>query len=99
MHTLVADAFFSRSFFQVFIFMGVAFIVAFALIDLLRSGKRGAVKAIWVLVIVFLPVLGSIVYLLTAPTNAMDFTPLGEERYDPQHPSAVGFEASQRHIG
>jgi|tagenome__1003787_1003787.scaffolds.fasta_scaffold20066467_2 hypothetical protein len=99
MHTVLADAFFSRSFFQVFIFMGVAFMVAFALIDLLRSGSRGWVKAVWVCVIVFLPVVGSIVYLLTAPTNVMDFTPLGNEQYDGDHPSAVGFEASQRHIG
>ena len=99
MHTILADTFFNGSFFKVFIFMGVAFIVAFALIDLLRSPKHGWVKAVWVCVIIFLPIVGSIAYLLTAPTNAMDFTPLGNEDYDPEHPSAVRFEASQRHIG
>jgi phospholipase D-like protein len=97
-HALVAEAFFGRTFLQVFIFMGVAFLWGFALLELFRSGSRGWVKAVWALVIVCLPIVGSIAYLLVAPTRALDFNPYDKPMSDQQR-ADIQYEMTHRPIG
>ncbi len=53
------------AFFLLIIFLPLAMIWAFALIDVFkRDDMEGGWKAIWVLCIVFVPVFGTIVYLV-----------------------------------
>jgi hypothetical protein len=42
----------------------VAFLWVIALIDILRSDFRGNDKIVWILVVMFFPFLGSIIYFL-----------------------------------
>ena len=48
-------------------FVAVAFVVVYVLIDCLRSPLRGVVKAAWVLGIVAFPLVGALVYIITRP--------------------------------
>lgn len=89
MHALVAGALFNRSFFQILILLGVAFMYGFALLELARSGSRGWVKAVWVVVIVGIPILGALVYLMASPSGALDVDPTHNRFGDPEHPTDV----------
>jgi hypothetical protein len=98
MHELVAEAFFGRTFLQIFLAMGVAFLWGFALVELLRSGSHGWVKAVWALAIVCLPIVGPMAYLLTAPTNAMDFDPYDKPMSEHQR-TEMQYQMTKRPIG
>jgi hypothetical protein len=50
--------------FAVFIVVCVCFLWIIALVDILRSEFEGNDKVVWVLVVVFFPFLGSILYFL-----------------------------------
>src|SRR5262245_51154153 len=50
-----------------FIVVPIMVMWGFALIDLFRQGMPGWQKAIWLLVILVFPVVGTIVYLIAAP--------------------------------
>jgi hypothetical protein len=50
--------------------IGVCFMWIFALIDMfVRRDLRGFAKALWLLVIIFLPVLGVLIYLIARPAH------------------------------
>jgi len=46
------------------IFLSVCFLWVIALIDTLRSNFHGNDKVVWVLVVIFFPLLGSILYFI-----------------------------------
>jgi hypothetical protein len=48
----------------IFIFLAVCFLWIIALIDILRSDFQGNDKVLWVLVVIFFPFLGSILYFI-----------------------------------
>ena len=50
--------------FSIFIFLFIAFLWIIALVDILRSEFRGNDKVVWVLVVIFFPFLGSLLYFL-----------------------------------
>ena len=50
--------------FSIFVFLFIAFLWIIALVDILRSEFRGNDKVVWVLVVIFFPFLGSILYFL-----------------------------------
>jgi hypothetical protein len=51
-----------------FIFVPLIMLWAFALVDLFkRSGMSAISRVLWLLFIIFLPVLGSLIYLLVRP--------------------------------
>jgi hypothetical protein len=47
-----------------FIFLSVCFLWVIALIDILRSDFRGNDKVVWVLIVIFFPFFGSILYFI-----------------------------------
>lgn len=66
---LVAD--FWESFFLILIFLPLAMIWAFALIDVFRRDDLGGgSKALWVICIIVLPFLGTLIYLIARPAGA-----------------------------
>ncbi|TMI80032.1 MAG: PLDc_N domain-containing protein [Bacteroidetes bacterium] len=50
--------------FGIFIFLLISFLWIIALVDILRSEFRGNDKVIWVIVVIFFPFLGSILYFI-----------------------------------
>jgi len=66
-HAFLAAALFDRSFFKWLILLGIASLYGFALVELAKSGSRGWVKAVWVVVIIGIPILGALVYLMASP--------------------------------
>ena len=94
MHAVVAGALFDRGFFKTLILLGVAFMYAFALLELFRSRSRGWVKAVWVVVIIGIPILGALVYLMASPSGAFTTDP-SHDRYvmDPEHPTDMAYGA------
>ena len=62
---LVVGAVFNQSFFRTLILLAVAFLWAFALFDLVRRPMSGVGKAVWIVVILVLPIIGALVYILT----------------------------------
>jgi len=50
--------------FTVYVFVAFMFMLILVLRDLFRSDSSGLVKAIWVVALVFLPIVTSIVYLI-----------------------------------
>ena len=75
MTALVAEAFFGQSFFRTLLFLALAFLWGFALFDLAKTSMHGWAKAIWVLVIIFLPFVGSFAYLISRPSYAIETNP------------------------
>jgi len=63
-HGLVVGGFFDQGFLHALIMLAIAFIIGFALVDLVRRPMSGAKKSAWVLIIVLLPVIGAIIYLV-----------------------------------
>jgi hypothetical protein len=54
----------------VVLWIGVCFMWVFALIDMfVRRDLHGFAKALWLLAIIFLPVLGVLIYLIARPAN------------------------------
>ncbi|MFI5187180.1 MAG: PLDc N-terminal domain-containing protein [Chitinophagales bacterium] len=49
---------------SIFIILCVCFLWFIALVDILRSDFRGNDKVVWVIVVIFFPFLGSILYFL-----------------------------------
>lgn len=49
---------------EIFIIFTPIILWVFALIDVLKSEFQGSNKLIWVLVIIFIPILGAILYLI-----------------------------------
>ncbi len=63
---LLAD--FWDSFFLFLIFLPLALVWAFALLDIFRRDDiGGGSKALWVAVVIFLPFLGTLIYLIARP--------------------------------
>ena len=50
-----------------FMFVAVAFIVIYTLVDNFRSDESGLVKAAWALLIIALPLLGALIYIIARP--------------------------------
>jgi energy-coupling factor transporter transmembrane protein EcfT len=77
-----------------------AFIICvFALTALLRSGARKSTKVFWALIIIFLPVIGSLAYLLVAPSRAMDFDVLDKPPVNVRQQTDQNYEMSHRPLG
>jgi hypothetical protein len=99
LHALVAEGFFGQGFFHAFIYMAVAFTWAFALVELLRSGSRGWVKAVWTLVIIGIPIAGAVAYLLVSPSNALQFDPREGKPMSAEQRDDLDYAMSNRPIG
>jgi hypothetical protein len=68
---MVAD--FWESFFLFLIFLPLAMIWAFALIDIFRRDDiGGGWKAVWVACVILVPFFGTLIYLVTRPTGATE---------------------------
>ena len=66
---LVAD--FWESFFLILLFLPLAMMWAFALIDIFRRDDiGGGTKALWVICVIVLPFLGTLIYLIARPAGA-----------------------------
>ena len=63
-HGLVVGGFFNQGFLHALIMLALAFIIGFALVDLIRRPMSGAKKCAWVLIIVLIPLIGAIIYLI-----------------------------------
>ena len=62
---------FWETFFLFLIFLPLLMIWAFALVDIFRRDDMGGLsKALWVLVVLLLPFLGTLVYLIVRPAGA-----------------------------
>ena len=71
-------------FFLLLIFIPALLVWAFAVFDIFRRVDiSGGMKAVWLAVVIFLPFLGTIVYLIVRPVGAS-----GDDRVGPQPPSA-----------
>ena len=57
----------------IFIFLAVCFLWVIALIDILRSDFQGNDKVIWVLVVIFFPFLGSILYFIIGRSRKIKY--------------------------
>jgi hypothetical protein len=67
---LVATTFW-ETFFLFLIFLPLLLVWTFALFDIFRRDDlRGALKALWVAVVILLPFVGTIVYLIVRPAGA-----------------------------
>jgi Phospholipase_D-nuclease N-terminal len=63
-HGLVLGGFFNQGFLHALIMLALAFLIGFALVDLVRRPMSGVKKCAWVLIIVLIPVIGAIIYLV-----------------------------------
>jgi hypothetical protein len=71
---------FWETFFLILIFVPLAMIWAFALVDIFRrDDMRGISKALWVAVVILLPFFGTLIYLIVRPAGA---TPQEREAID-----------------
>lgn len=61
----------------VILFGGPLFLIA--LIDLLRSEFKGSDKIVWLLVVILLPILGSVCYLLIGSKQKLAKPPAGTD--------------------
>jgi len=57
----------------IFIFLAVCFLWIIALIDILRSNFQGNNKLVWVLVVIFFPFLGSILYFIIGRSRKIKY--------------------------
>jgi uncharacterized membrane protein len=69
---LLAQMGFWQGFFLLLIFIPLAFIWAFALLDIFRRDMSGWVKAIWIIAIIIFPVFGALIYLIARPVTKDD---------------------------
>jgi hypothetical protein len=68
---VLADLGFWSAFFLLLIFIPLVLIWGFALVDIFRRDDiRGATKAIWLVVVIFLPFIGTLIYLLMRQPGA-----------------------------
>ncbi len=96
MTALVAESFFGQGFFRTLIFLMLAFLWGFALYDLAKSDSSGASKAIWVLVIIFIPVVGALGYLISRPAYALETNPIDRPAFDPREREETAMEMTHR---
>jgi hypothetical protein len=96
MTALVAEAFFGQGFFRTLLFLGIAFLWGFALYDLARSRSHGWAKAIWLLVIILLPVLGSLIYLASRPSYAIETDPTVNAEFQGREREEMAVESTHR---
>ncbi len=61
---------FWSSFFILAIWIPLLLLWGFALVDVFASGHSGLAKALWAIAIIFLPVLGVILYFALRPSDA-----------------------------
>lgn len=87
------------TFIEILLPLAAFIICVFALTALLRSGASRRTKVIWALVIVFLPVIGSLAYFLGAPSRAMDFDVLDKPAVNPRQQADQNYEMSHRPLG
>lgn len=87
------------TFLEVMIWIGIAFLYGFALVELSKSGAKGSTKAIWVLAILLLPIVGAVAYLLAGPSEAMHFKPLDKPEFNPQQTADMNYEMTHRPVG
>ena len=73
---MLVAGFFDQGFLHSLIVVAVAFCWGFALYDLVRRPMKGWQKAIWLIVILALPILGAAIYILTSPTAGIE-EPIG----------------------
>ncbi len=52
-----------EEFFLIFMILSVPLLIIWALIDILKNEFIGNNKIVWILVVIFLPLLGSLLYL------------------------------------
>ena len=69
-HGLVVGGFFNQGFLHSLIVLALAFLWAFALYDLATRKLSGVKKVAWLLIIIFIPFIGVIVYLVVRPEPA-----------------------------
>jgi hypothetical protein len=68
---VLADVGFWQFFFLLLIFLPLVMVWVFALVDIFRRDDMGGVaKALWLVVIILLPFLGTLIYLLLRPAGA-----------------------------
>jgi phospholipase D-like protein len=68
--TLVVAGFFDNGLFHALLVTGIAFCWGFSLYDLVTRDLAGWKKAIWLIVIICLPIAGSVIYLLVQPIGS-----------------------------
>jgi hypothetical protein len=69
---LLANTFW-ENFFLLLIFLPLALIWGFALVDIFRRDDIGGVsKALWVACVIFVPFLGTLIYLIARPVGATE---------------------------
>jgi len=73
--TLVLAGFFDQGFFRGLLVVGIAFCWGFALYDLVTRPMSGFKKAIWLVVILILPILGTVIYLVAQPLGGAGSSP------------------------
>jgi len=69
-HSLVVGGFFDKGFLHSLIVLALAFLWGFALYDLATRDLSGKKKVAWLLIIIFIPVIGVIIYLVARPEPA-----------------------------
>jgi hypothetical protein len=69
--TLVAG-FFDQGFFKGLLMIAVAVCWGFALYDLATRHLSGRKKAVWLVLILIFPIVGTVVYLLARPSTMVD---------------------------
>jgi hypothetical protein len=69
-HSLVVGGFFDKGFLHSLIVLALAFLWGFALYDLATRDLSGTKKVAWLLIIIFIPVIGVIIYLVARPEPA-----------------------------
>jgi hypothetical protein len=96
MTALVAGNFFGQGFFRTLIFLMLAFLWGFALYDLAKSDSAGWSKAIWVVVIIVIPVVGALVYLSTRPSFATETKQIDHSTFDTREREETAIEMTRR---
>jgi hypothetical protein len=95
---VLAEAFFGQGFFRTLLFLAIAFLWGYALMELFRSRSRGWVKAVWALVIICLPFVGAIVYLVVAQSADLEFDPMHEQTMSTRQQADFDREMTHRPI-
>jgi hypothetical protein len=68
--SFVVAGFFDNGLFHALLVTGIAFCWGFALYDLVTRDLAGWKKAVWLIVIICLPILGAVIYLLVQPIGS-----------------------------
>jgi Phospholipase_D-nuclease N-terminal len=93
---MLIASFFGEGFFHTLIFLMLAFFWGFALFDLAKSHASGKSKALWLVVILLVPVVGALAYLITRPSFATEMNPIDNPSFDPREREATALEMTHR---